>query len=499
MFDSVIKEHCTDILERDAAQRSKIEEATSFPAMEAVFQGTSLAIAGMNLLSAFNRNRRSPQTQLLPHELAEFGRVEMLRVASLNALDERTEYELSTRCRETIGAMLAERHVTVPRVRHARRPVLRSQPIYVALTQNRNAAEDREAEERARMERQVRRQQIDRLKPRLDAYHRAKDWAGVLTILAMITEIDDEAGTRAPYATLTEEAHKRLSTRVTTPLWKLQAGAHSAAWHPDGSRIIVTDAGRVRIFDLSGAAPREESAFKAAKAWIAVKAVAVSPDGARVATVSDLGVTRIWNASTGMQILKVHPDSPYNNSTGTVAFSPDGALIATTSKYPQGALICDARTGDRKTWIGFDKEPWAIALSPDGTCLAGAADNHVCVWDIANQNLRVKLPHDGPARAVAFSPKGTLLATADGHNVYLWDFVTGRSELKIPHDTEVPCVAFSPNGTLLATAGYFARVWEVGTGRLVAVHHEAHVLEVAFSPDGQHLATVAGPVCIWTV
>ena len=66
-----------------------------------------------------------------------------------------------------------------------------------------------------------------------------------------------------------------------------------------------------------------------------------SPDGARVATASNDGTARVWDAATGrpIAVLKGH-----DLAVNSAAFSPDGARVVTAS-WDKTARIWDAATG----------------------------------------------------------------------------------------------------------------------------------------------------------
>jgi WD40 repeat protein len=249
-----------------------------------------------------------------------------------------------------------------------------------------------------------------------------------------------------------------------------------------------------------------------------VSAVAFSPGGKRLATLAADGSPRLWNPATG------HPagppffagrarsrEAPSPGAGGSMAFSPDGRLLATAgpdgkvrlwnpatgrlvgAPLPAGALPPGAR-GQIGVVI-------SMAFSPDGKLLATADSNGSArLWNPATGHpVGPPLPQSTSGiNGVAFSPDGRLLATADSDGtVRLWNLAGRPVGAPLPVDTGpsggVIAVAFSPDGKLLATADYHGtvRLWNPATSRPAETLRSgsaAGVNGLAFSPDGKLLA-----------
>ncbi|HOU12830.1 MAG TPA: BTAD domain-containing putative transcriptional regulator [Anaerolineae bacterium] len=304
----------------------------------------------------------------------------------------------------------------------------------------------------------------------------------------------------------------RTGTEMLT-LVKQRVPLRCPAWSPAGERLATGGGteGTAQLWDMAASSPTYGKAlFTLAGHTDAIYHLAWSPDGARLASVSQDGRVKIWDAAAGEECFTLFGHS---GAVGTVAWSPSGKHLLTAS-YDGTAKVWEPDPS-LLTITDLEDLEGGVAWSPGGDRIAAGFHNGTArVWDaVTGEELlmlrgaeRVLFPLPG------WSPDGSRLLTLnlweagpDKPSARVWDTTSGKELLTLfGHSGNVFGGGWSPNGKRLVTGGESdttARVWDAETGEelLVFTGHTGGVCSARWSPDGRTIATGSrdGAVKIW--
>ncbi|MYF98137.1 sigma-70 family RNA polymerase sigma factor [Candidatus Poribacteria bacterium] len=147
-----------------------------------------------------------------------------------------------------------------------------------------------------------------------------------------------------------------------------------------------------------------------------------SPNGSTLASCGGEGTIRFWDVVTGKHIRTIDPKS--ENSIDSVAYSPDGKILACTGDNgADGIRFWDVSTGELLKTIDVDAGAFSVVYSSDGSTFASGGMGELSIWDAKTYDIvKTFTGHIDPVYSVAYSPDGKTLASGcRDSTVILWD------------------------------------------------------------------------------
>jgi RNA polymerase sigma factor (sigma-70 family) len=298
----------------------------------------------------------------------------------------------------------------------------------------------------------------------------------------------------------------------------------AVGYSTDGGAILTGSwDGTIRVWDAASGkeratlavATKEEgrAPFRAG----AVRHFTLAPDGKLLAAVRSDGSVRLFELPSGKEVRSL--------PGFTVAFSPDGRLIAAGGSDAGSIGLYERDTGrlvrelrGHKTAVG------ALAFAEGGKILvsrgmvplgpripgdpAESETEYVRAWDVATGKQLQSLPDGALINSLTSSSDGRTVVTfgGEGKTVVLLEAATGGRRAELSGHTQMLFRAkLAPDGRTAVSAGGDGaiRVWELPSGKEIGrlEGHRGAVWDLAFSPDGRRLASAGHDttVLVWDV
>jgi cytochrome c len=276
-----------------------------------------------------------------------------------------------------------------------------------------------------------------------------------------------------------------LRTEAAEQVLRFHSGAVNAvAFLKDGRMATAGADAKVAIWTLGQQQP--DRVFEGHAAPIV--SLAVSMDGASLASASWDHTVRIWSLGDGaQQVLEGH-----SQNVNGVAFTPDGRSLVSVG-YDRELRIWPLAGGTPNV-IAVGSPLNAVAVAPDGEIAAGGADGKLRFLASEGRESGEVQAGQTPIVALAISPDGATVAAAGiGGVVAVIDRKT-RSIARSLVDPGSPVwsLAFLSDNTTLLTGGADGKIrrWNARTGEPVGSSLQATPRDPLAAYAGDHGAEV---------
>lgn len=245
---------------------------------------------------------------------------------------------------------------------------------------------------------------------------------------------------------------------------------HDLEFSADGKTLFVASGtpaqiGEVKVFNVENGQLLGD--------WVstddAVFAVALSPDGTKLACGGADRAIRVYEVPTGKELLAIEDHADW---VMDVAWSPDGTKLASASR-DKTSKVFDLKTGDSLVTFNTHAQPvFGVGFSPDGTqVISSGADRQIRVWKVADAaQVRAIGGFGGDVFRITTTKEGLIYSCSADKTARIHKFADGGQVFSLAgHGDWVYSVAFNGPSKRVAAGSYTGevRLWNADDGKEV--------------------------------
>jgi WD40 repeat protein len=218
----------------------------------------------------------------------------------------------------------------------------------------------------------------------------------------------------------------------------------------------------------------------------------------RLASISDDQTVRLWNTSSGREILQIKKEGPFSRN---IAFSQDGNQLIVNDRT-RTLMVFDAsplpESQDRTTFVLEDQRGrvQTVEYSPSGKQVISSGESGVIFWSAQNGEPEHTID---PVRIIGafngqFSPDGRWITATFFNSCRVFDAKPPYQEkFSIESNREMYGVAFSYDSRYLIVGGEerILHVYDCRSGEEIGElgNQDDWIVNITASPRGKYLAS----------
>ena len=268
---------------------------------------------------------------------------------------------------------------------------------------------------------------------------------------------------------------------------------NSIAISPDGKIFASSDDSQIILRSVRTGAIKlriDNESGVSALACISINTTSQRFEGILVSCDLDNNI-HFWDVSSRQKIRTLKEHKNWLAKINYLNFNPDGSIIA-AAVSDKTIKLWNLSTGSEILTLENHDTSILHSISVDGNFIVGAScDGKVILWDLSSGKIINVINAYTIINSVAFSPSQGIIATGEDYNIKLWKISSGEKNPISNTDDFATYVTLNPNGKIFSIGSNSKEIRFDDTNtkqkESTLCGHLGKVNSLVFSPDGKNL------------